>query len=134
MSERIYARNHLKRPTSPPLRMRPQPSPQRAGKVIDYSNVTKYYNDFALRGVEGRSVGYKNRKHSPAIEGVLHHIDIGTLALRPPSKRPNVRCTTQYSPSCLKRHSDVWRPDASAKENGSGGHESRVPSLSSQGR
>ena len=32
--ERICARDHLERPTSPPLRMPPPPSPQRAAKVV----------------------------------------------------------------------------------------------------
>ena len=53
-----------------------------------------------LRGVEGRSAGYENRGHSPAIEGVRHHIDNGTPTLRPPSERHSLRCTTHYSPCC----------------------------------
>ena len=38
--ERICARDHLERPSSPPLRMPPPPSPQRAGKVALLKAIT----------------------------------------------------------------------------------------------
>ena len=104
------------------------------GNRINVNNsVVNCFNYLALRGVKGRSAGYENRGHSPAIEGVRHHIVDGTPALRPPSERPRIRRTTQSSPCCLTRLSKVWRPDASAKEHGSGGRESRFSSLSPQG-
>ena len=74
----------------------------------------------ALRIVGGRSSGYENRGQLPALEGVTHHNVDKTPTLRPPSVRLRVRCTTQSSPCCLERHSEVWRPDASAKEHDSG--------------
>ena len=38
--ERICARDHLERPTSPALRLPPPPSPQRAGKLLLLNTIT----------------------------------------------------------------------------------------------